>query len=238
MSDHDLYRRKFILHSAHETIGVSATQSALQACEMAEDLSRFEQPAGPLHVCLATDTSPDGLNEPWSVLQEYLEEHCQVICSRVFYEAESDCFDLDFLELFDCVVLRMGSRERAVQFMSNFMRSGRRAGMVMLLPQEDSPGRKPMRVAIARQVGSHSLLAGFEPFDSWGDRLASNDCVPAATVLLTGSNDSGSFPVAWVQSAPRRRILYTSLGCGEDFRQPGFLRLLANAVLFVGYASA
>ena len=51
MSHSDLTRRKFFIHSAHTTIGVSVSMAALQACDPAEGFAEEDKPEiGRAHV--------------------------------------------------------------------------------------------------------------------------------------------------------------------------------------------
>lgn len=53
-----------------------------------------------------------------------------------------------------------------------------------------------------------------------------------AQVLLIGTAPEGTEPVAWVRELEGRRIAYTSLGQQDDFKNPDFLRLLANLLFW------
>ena len=51
-----------------------------------------------------------------------------------------------------------------------------------------------------------------------------------ATVLLTGKADDITQPVAWIRTAGRSKVFYTSLGYPTDFITPQFTTLLVNAI--------
>ncbi len=53
-----------------------------------------------------------------------------------------------------------------------------------------------------------------------------------AALLLTGTTDEATEPVAWTRMNEGGRVFYTSLGHQEDFRDGRFLRLLTNGVLW------
>ena len=53
-----------------------------------------------------------------------------------------------------------------------------------------------------------------------------------ATLLLTGTTDEATEPVAWTRMNAGGRVFYTSLGHQDDFRDDRFLRLLTNGVLW------
>lgn len=61
------------------------------------------------------------------------------------------------------------------------------------------------------------------------------DLGPGTRVLLDARVESQPGvvePVAWINTAANRRAFYTSLGSPEDFQEPAFRRLLANALLW------
>ena len=51
---------------------------------------------------------------------------------------------------------------------------------------------------------------------------------------MSASTDEHDEPVTWTRTHAGGRVFYTSLGHQEDFEEPSFLRLLANAVLWCG----
>ena len=51
---------------------------------------------------------------------------------------------------------------------------------------------------------------------------------------MSASTDEHEEPVTWTRTHAGGRVFYTSLGHQEDFEEPNFLRLLANAVLWCG----
>ena len=93
-------------------------------------------------------------------------------------------------------------------------------------------GSEPCRIAVADSGKDHPLLSGVTLGNSsklYKDEVTSSDAV----LLLTASLANGETePVAWVnQYGPNdARVFYTSLGLRDDFEQPGFRRLLRNAV--------
>lgn len=78
----------------------------------------------------------------------------------------------------------------------------------------------------------HPILSGVGPFSSTGSLYKVSPLADSATQLLSGSiPDADAEPVAWLNSrADGGLSFYTSLGHIKDFDQPGFVRMLKNAV--------
>ena len=95
-----------------------------------------------------------------------------------------------------------------------------------------------LKVAVSAAPGSdkNPLLEGVAlPFPSGGSLYKNTPLGDYTTLLLIGTIEGfPSEPVAWTRLAPsegrQRRVFYTSLGHKDDFQQPGFRRLLVNAV--------
>jgi nicotinamidase-related amidase/type 1 glutamine amidotransferase len=87
-------------------------------------------------------------------------------------------------------------------------------------------------VAVVSESLNHPILAGVDtkPWRSTGALYNSSPLDKTATVLLTGSQQGRSEPIAWTRSYHGARVFYTSLGHKEDFKQPQFRRMLVNAV--------
>lgn len=88
------------------------------------------------------------------------------------------------------------------------------------------------------QGQEHSILAGvgaWRPSRTlYFQNLPGRSLAPDATVLLHGSNGDGRHPVAWTRMSRGAPVFYTSAGVQEDFKNPEFRNLLANAVLWAG----
>lgn len=96
-------------------------------------------------------------------------------------------------------------------------------------------GEGPMvRVSAMPSAQSHPILRDFEPLGSFGSLYRNTPIASDAALLLMGRTDQLAEPVAWTRQHNGGRVFYTSLGHPRDFRTGGFLRLLANAVFWVG----
>lgn len=93
------------------------------------------------------------------------------------------------------------------------------------------------RIEIAGEAGGHPVLEGVEPFESRGSLYRNTPIADDAELLLTGRTPEHFEPVAWTRRHPGGRpgrIFYTSLGHQKDFWELDFLRLIDNAVNWVG----
>ena len=90
------------------------------------------------------------------------------------------------------------------------------------------------RVEIAGEAGGHPVLKGVEPFESRGSLYRNTPIADDAELLLTGRTPEHFEPVAWTRRHRGGRIFYTSLGHQKDFWELDFLRLIDNAVNWVG----
>ena len=89
-------------------------------------------------------------------------------------------------------------------------------------------------VAIVPDRSDHPLLSGVKParWHSTGSLYRTSPIAADATLLMTGSISGKSEPLTWTRQYKRARVFYTSLGHPDDFKQPAFRRLLANAIFW------
>lgn len=87
---------------------------------------------------------------------------------------------------------------------------------------------------IADGAESHPILSGvIAPFHGHGSLYKVSPLASSTKALLIGSiPDKSAEPIAWINTYGKARTFYTSLGHPDDFREPAFVRLLANAVLW------
>ena len=92
------------------------------------------------------------------------------------------------------------------------------------------------QVKVVPAAVSHPVLTGVPTNElNVNSSLYKNrDAGKAVTPLMTGQAEgqSGTEPVAWVNTANHRRVFYTSLGAPDDFKQAFFRRLLLNGILW------
>jgi type 1 glutamine amidotransferase len=245
-------RRKFIAHSAHATIGVSAGLAAFQAAEPACLWAAEEAPAEkPLGVCLVSGSLEYHSDETLAEFEKYLQKNCGVRCSRAFMKTEQDLPGLENLDHCDCMLLytrRLTLPADQLERVKRYCASGRPIVALrtashafqnwLALDKEvwggDYQGhygnKERPAIKVRPEAKDHPILAGFQPFVSAGSLYKNPQLAPDTTVLLTGTISSHTEPAAWCRLHRGGRVFYTSLGHQEDFQQASFLRLLVNAL--------
>jgi type 1 glutamine amidotransferase len=251
MSDSQVTRRKFFVHSAHGTVGVSASLASLGALALVEQCTSTEQPPRPLRVCLVSGAKLYQSDESLAAFQQHLEQRYPVKCSRAFRKADDDLPGLEALDQCDCAVIFTRRMTIAGEQLERIRRYCGRGGALIGLRtashglhnwlamdkevfggdyQNHYQDDQPTAVKIAAAAKDHPVLAGVEPFTSRGTLYINNHLAPDTTVLLTGSIPGHAHPVAWVRLHQGGRVFYTSLGHPDDFTLASFLRLLLNAL--------
>lgn len=86
-------------------------------------------------------------------------------------------------------------------------------------------------VSVAGGAERHPILKGVAGFVSDGSLYRNTPLRPHATVLLRGKVEGQpEEPVAWTHDLEGRKIIYTSLGHPNDFKEESFQKLLHNAI--------
>jgi hypothetical protein len=242
MSTSTFKRRKYIMHSAHPSIGVSISHAARRfECPVVRPRRVFALTC-PRDICLAaklhaylTDYFGDDFAIDWNCLsikargkpQTELNPH-EMDCLILFgHSAEMDAKTLDQIyDYWQCggSILALRISDFSLHGASQF------AGDVFGGEYQYEHSLSPVRVTLPMHGGYHPLLRGIQPFVSRGG-LHRYDYLPIdATPLVFGSSGEEDIPVAWIRTKLGRRVFATTLGSPADFRHPLFLRLLANAI--------
>jgi type 1 glutamine amidotransferase len=251
-------RRKFFVHSAHNTIAASAGLAALashglpvepEGADAAEEARER-----PVRLCLVSGSLEYRSDESLSAFQEHLEKgHPAVKCSRAFMRTESDLPGLENLERCDCMLLFTRRLTISGEPLERVKRYCARGGPIvavrtashafqnwLALDKEVLGGdyqghygekHKP-KVSLVAGSESHPVLRGVEPFTSAGSLYKNPKLAGDVTRLMEGRIPEHTEPVAWVRLHRGGRVFYTSLGHPDEFRQPSFLRLLVNAIFW------
>ena len=249
----EISRRRFFVHSAHNTIGVSAGLAALEANRPTWRGAPAERRGDLLKVCLVSGSHGYESDESLSLLQVCLRELLGAKCSRAFRKAGGELPGLENLDDCDCMVLfaeRMAIGGDPLKRIQHYCRNGgavvglRTASCAFQnwrgLDREvfggDYQGRYPQgsrpQVEIAEAARRHPVLKGVEPFPATGSLIRHANVSPDATLLLTATIPGHTEPAAWTRLHRGGRVFYTSLGHRNDFGEIGFVRLLINAVLW------
>jgi type 1 glutamine amidotransferase len=87
-------------------------------------------------------------------------------------------------------------------------------------------------IAHVAQMADHPILAGVEPaaWHSTGSLYFTAPLLADSTLLMTGSIAGRTEPVTWIRKYKNAKVFYSALGHPDDFQQPQFRRLLANAI--------
>ena len=251
-------RRKFIVHSAHTTIGVSAGLAALQAAQPAGLWAAEEEPGEkprerPLEVCLVSGSLEYRSDETLAAFQGYLEKKYGVRCSRAFMKSEKDLPGLENLDHCDCMLLFTRRLTLPADQLDRVKRYCQRGGPIVALRtashafqnwlaldkevwggdyQGHYGNKEKSAIKVRPEAKDHPILDGFKEFVSVGSLYKNPQLAPDTTVLLTGTIPGHTEPVAWTRVHRGGRVFYTSLGHPEDFKQAAFLRLLVNALFW------
>jgi type 1 glutamine amidotransferase len=183
-------------------------------------------------------------------LREYLQTWDDVHCIRVFSRRGDDLSGLEHLDESDCMLLFARRLTVGGEQLERVKRYCRRGGAVVGVrtashafenwPEMDTEvfggdyqghyGNRLTEVQLLDAARGHPVLTDVEPFASRGSLCKNRRLAEDATVLLCGTLPGQTHPVAWARPHCGGRVFYTSLGHPLDWRQPSFLRLLANAV--------
>ncbi|MGQ9574441.1 MAG: ThuA domain-containing protein [Thermoguttaceae bacterium] len=247
-------RRRFLVHSAHSTIGVSAGLAAFRAAGQGRTRAA-ERPSTrrPLEVCLVSGSLEYRSDESLGVLEEHLGRHYGIRCTRAFMKNEHDLPGLENLDRCDCMVLFTRRLTLPAEQLERVKRYCSRGGPIvgirtashafqnwLELDKEVFGGdyrghygnqQKP-RISIRPEAKDHPILDGFKPFVSEGSLYKNPQIAADTNVLLVGTIPGHTEPVAWTRLHRGGRVFYTSLGHPADFQQASFLRLLAGAVFW------
>jgi putative membrane-bound dehydrogenase-like protein len=209
--------------------------------------------AKPLTICLVSGSLEYHSDESLAAFQQYLESHYPVRCVRAFRKMDDDLPGLENLDHCDVMVLftrRLTISGEQLERIKEYCRSGKPIVAIrtashafqnwLALDKEVLGGNyqnhygagPAVQVRPASQAAHHMILSGVGNLDSPGSLYRNQGIAGDTEVLLTGSIPGHEEPVAWTRVHDGGRIFYTSLGHPADFKNPGFLRLLANAIFW------
>ena len=185
------------------------------------------------------------------------EEHLGVVggveCSTVVFESEDDDRSLAPIDDADVLLVftrRLNTAGRELERFRSYCAAGRPIvgvrtashgfqnwlgfdGEVLGGSYDMHYGAGPLvRVDEAPGASGHPILEGVAGLVSHGSLYRNTPIAGDAALLLTGTTDEATEPVAWTRMNAGGRVFYTSLGHQEDFRDGRFLRLLTNGVLW------
>ena len=211
------------------------------------------QESSPLRVCLVSASFEYESNKSLPILQKRLEKK-GAVCLRAFMvgKDESKIAGLDQIDKCDVLVLftRRSKLEGAdLEHVKKYCLAGRpivgirtASHAVQTWLDLDHEvlggnytghfGKGTTKVQLVDAAKAHPVLVGVRPFETMGSLYKNDGIAKDCEVLLTGTNDKATMPVAWTRTYKGARIFYTSLGQQGDFEKESFLRLVENAVFW------
>lgn len=213
-------------------------------------------PIPPVKVSMYSGATEYHSDQTLARLKDYLEQNCDVRCTLNDVTDWHTLPGVDQLETCDVMLVftrRVELPPEQMEKVKKYMESGRgvvgirtasHAFQTWLAFDHEVLGGdyhnhvkddKLARLTIPAAARDHPVLAGVEPFTTMGKLYKNPHIAPDDTVLLSAKSDDDAEPVAWARVRSEhhnQRVFYTSLGVPEDFDNPNFRRLIANAILW------
>jgi len=238
--------RHWFMHTSHLTVGLTMASKRVVS---------QPPPASPRETRLLRVGLVAGPEATWDLAAARLAEHlCTDRCLEVHHAW--DCVDLgiDDPTDYDCIVLlgwpAASSRER-IKRIELYCRGG--GSLVALramhaeipgwsnFTEEVFGGRqldcrecRLLEVERSQSAWHHPVVKDVESMIAEGDVYDGPRFSPDTTVLLTANVRQRDLPVAWAARHEGGRVVCTTLGQDDDFREPSFLRLIRSAVRWAG----
>jgi putative membrane-bound dehydrogenase-like protein len=207
----------------------------------------------PIRVCLVSGSLEYESDVTLAALQEHLEKHFNVRCSRAFRRTDEDVPGLEALDTSDVMVLftrRLKLPSEQLNRVRRFcdagkpiiaLRTASHAFQTWLaLDREvlggnysNHYGKGPeCRIEVTEKGRTHPILDGVTLTSSESSLYKNTKIAEDCEVLLTGSIPDHAEPLAWTRLHNGGRVFYTSLGDQKDFQSPDFVRMIENAILW------
>ncbi len=245
--------RHWFMHTSHSAVGLAAAGRFRSNDSPPETIplpSATSPAARTLRVGLIA-----GLGATWDLagaqVAEYLRQDQTLEVNRAWDCAEAG---MDDPADYDCLVLlgwpAPSSRER-VKRIELYCRGGGSLVAVRathaeiggwpnfaeeVLGGRQPAGRNSRLLEVERCEGAwhHPVVQNVDTMIAEGDVYCGPRFSPGTTVLLTAKSGRDVRPVAWTARHAGGRVFCTTLGLGDDFREPSFLRLISNAIHWAG----
>jgi type 1 glutamine amidotransferase len=208
----------------------------------------------PLKVCILSGCDTYNSEKSLPPFQKFLEENYSVRCTRVVRKAEDDLPGLEQLDDCDVALVffkRMQLQGEQLERFKKYATSGRPIVAVrtashavqtwLEFDREVLGGNYhshyakgiTTKVDVVPGAENHLVLDGVK-ITAVNDPLYKNSGhAEDIHVLLRGTiPNQPPEPLAWSRDYKNGRIFYTSLGAEDTFEQPGFRRMLANALFW------
>ena len=209
----------------------------------------------PLKLCMLSGSFEYESESSLTIFRDYVEREHPVRADLIVYSSEDDHQSLSAIEETDVLLVftrRLNIDGEELERFKDYCREGRPIVGVrtashafqnwLAFDREVLGGNYQMhwehgpraRVRFEPASEGHPLLEGVAELSSAGSLYRNTPIAPDASLLMSASTDEHDEPVTWTRTHAGGRVFYTSLGHQEDFEDPNFLRLLANAVLWCG----
>jgi putative membrane-bound dehydrogenase-like protein len=207
----------------------------------------------PLKVCLVSGSVEYKSDESLDAFQKHLENHYNVKCTRAFRKTDNDLPGLENLQTCDVAFFftrRLTITGDQLDRVKKYCQAGKPIVAIrtashgfqnwLAFDKEVLGGNYsnhykvgPMtEVQIVDKAKDHPVLAGVKPFHSVASLYKNTGVAKDVEVLLTGSIPEHMEPIAWTRMHNGGRVIYTSLGHPDDFKDDNFKRLLVNALFW------
>ena len=209
----------------------------------------------PLKLCMLSGSFEYESESSLTIFRDYVEREHPVRADLIVYRSEDDHQSLSAIEETDVLLVftrRLNVDGEELERFKDYCREGRPIVGVrtashafqnwLAFDREVLGGNYQMhwehgpraRVRFEPASEGHPLLEDVAEFSSAGSLYRNTPIATDASLLMSASTDEHEEPVTWTRTHAGGRVFYTSLGHDEDFKDPNFLRLLANAVLWCG----
>lgn len=206
-----------------------------------------------IRLCMLSGSFEYDSEESLNIFQDYIIKEHGVDSTLLVYGSEDDTLSLEPIEETDVLLVftrRLNTEGEELERFQNYcvqgkpivgVRTASHAFQNWLAFDKELLGGNyqghygagpTVQVELAENAQEHPILRGIVPFDSHGSLYKNTPIASDAHLLLTGRTDEHSEPVAWTCQREGGRVFYTSLGHQQDFREPMFLKMLANGVLW------
>ena len=212
-------------------------------------------PNNRLKLCMLSGSFEYDSEASLAIFQDYIEKNHPVQATQIIYQSEDDDQSLEPLQDTDVLLVftrRLNTTGKELDSFKTYCAEGKPIVGVRTASHayqnwvdfdkdvlggdyQGHYGAGPIAHAeINLSAKDHPILQGISDFDSYGSLYKNPTIAADTTLLLTGKTKEHTEPVAWTRSHHGGRVFYTSLGHQRDFEVEMFLRLLANAVFWVG----
>ena len=208
-----------------------------------------------LKLCMLSGSFEYDSESSLTIFRDYIERERPVCADLIVYQSEDDDRSLSVIDEADVLLVftrRLKVDGEELERFKSYCRAGRPIAGVrtashafqnwLEFDREVLGGNYNMhwdhgpraRVRFEPAAEGHPIMEGVSEFSSAGGLYRNAGISTDTTLLMSASTDEHDEPVTWTRTHAGGRVFYTSLGHQAEFRDPNFLRMLANAVMWCG----